>query len=119
MDPPAQRAPAGAAALLHHLPELQHGDAQDPVLAGKAVVLQADLQLVGIRPVLIAQDAAGEKAREGQPSDSRRAGEAAGLCPSEQSLWLGPSSPGRRPPASLGGDASFNMTAEGKSFRKT
>ena len=59
VHPRAQRHPAGAAALLDDVAQLHERDADQPVLAREAVVLDAELQLVRVRVVLVAQVAEG------------------------------------------------------------
>ena len=55
-DALGQRAPAGAAAALRHVSELQHRHADQPVLAREAVVLDAQMQLVAVGLRLVAQN---------------------------------------------------------------
>lgn len=57
VHPRPQRAPAGTAAPLHHVPQLHHRRAHDAVRAAEAVVLHAHLQLVALRPILVTQNA--------------------------------------------------------------
>lgn len=47
--------------LLAQVSELQHGDTDDAILTGKAVVLQRHVQLVRLRAVLAAQNTAQER----------------------------------------------------------
>lgn len=56
MHAPAERAPACTAALLYDIPQLHDGRADQPVLTREAVVLDADVQLVRIRVVLVAEN---------------------------------------------------------------
>ncbi|KAG5275753.1 hypothetical protein AALO_G00124180 [Alosa alosa] len=56
-DALAQRQPAGHAAPRCHILQLQHGHAHRAVLACKAVVLHAEVQLVAIQARLTAQGA--------------------------------------------------------------
>lgn len=60
VDAAPQRAPAGAAAFVRYVSELHHSDAQHPVLPRKAVILHADLELVGVGAVFVSQDAAND-----------------------------------------------------------
>ncbi len=71
--PPAEREPAGAAALLHNVLELHDGHADQLVLARKAVILTADVQLVAFRLVLVSQDAAKRNTSHGV-APTRQAG---------------------------------------------
>lgn len=64
VDAPAQRHPAGDAALAGYVLHLQHGHAHGAVLPGKAVVLHTHLQLVALGTHLGAQRA--EKKRNSQ-----------------------------------------------------
>lgn len=54
VDALAQRAPAGAAALPSNVSQLQDGQTYNPVGAAKAVVFDADLQLVALETILVA-----------------------------------------------------------------
>lgn len=56
--------------LIDQVSELQHGDADDAVLASEAVVLQRHVELVRLRPVLATQDTAEE--RDGNVTNKRR-----------------------------------------------
>lgn len=57
VDAPAQRHPAGDAALAGYVLHLHHGHAHGAVLSGKAVVLHTHLKLVALRTALGAQGA--------------------------------------------------------------
>ena len=53
LNAPTERTPAGARALVDHVLDLHHGDANEAVLAHEVVVLDADVQLVRRRLVLV------------------------------------------------------------------
>lgn len=55
VDAAAQWAPAGTAGFVYDVTQLNDRDSQHVVLPGKAIVLDADLQLVTLRTVLVAQ----------------------------------------------------------------
>ena len=65
-DALGQRTPAGTAASLGHVPQLQHRHADQPVLACEAVVFHAQMQLVTVRLRLVAQNTAIQKGQPGQ-----------------------------------------------------
>ena len=52
----AERTPAGTAALLDDVAQLHDGHADEAILAREAVVLHTDVQLKGVRLVLVPQN---------------------------------------------------------------
>ena len=66
-DALGERAPAGAAAALGDVAQLQDGDADEAVVAREAVVLDAQVQLVAVRLRLVAQHAAVQQQTDNSP----------------------------------------------------
>ncbi|TNN56052.1 hypothetical protein EYF80_033768 [Liparis tanakae] len=63
-----KRVAGGAAALVRQLSQLDDRHADDAVLAGEAVVLYGDVQLVGLRAVFVTENAGRDDTRQVQPT---------------------------------------------------